>query len=180
VSPCRREVRFDPGRDVRDGCRSGLRQRCSEPAQRREVQAGGRYRHSDQATAPTSTLSPDGKSFGHMGIMAWARRSSAAVLRPWRMRRPWSVWPVPGGRYSAVEWAVWGRSRWSSCGRRCPRTSWRWCVSGGPQCEWAYLMTVGENGSGKLIWLAREVGEIGEQYSHDTGHAAATPLRYRG
>ncbi|WP_072950904.1 hypothetical protein [Rhodococcus koreensis] len=45
------------------------------------------------------------------------------------------------------------------------------CVRG-PQCEWADLVTVGENVSGELVWLAREVGEIAaEQYPHDTGAA---------
>lgn len=47
------------------------------------------------------------------------------------------------------------------------------CVRG-PQWEWVDLMAVGENVSGELVWLAREVGEIAEQYSHDTGHGAAT------
>jgi hypothetical protein len=48
------------------------------------------------------------------------------------------------------------------------------CIRG-PQCEWADLMAVGENASGELIWLVREVGEIAEQYPYDTGHVAATP-----
>ena len=36
------------------------------------------------------------------------------------------------------------------------------CVRG-PQCRWADLMTVGDL-VGELTWLARETGEIAEQY----------------
>ncbi|MFD7011185.1 hypothetical protein [Rhodococcus jostii] len=42
------------------------------------------------------------------------------------------------------------------------------CVRG-PECEWADLMTVGDNAAGELLWLAREVGEIAEQYSARNG-----------
>ena len=49
-----------------------------------------------------------------------------------------------------------------------------WVCVRGPQCEWADLMTVGENASGELIWLARETRDIAEQYPHGTGHGAAT------
>ena len=40
------------------------------------------------------------------------------------------------------------------------------CVRG-PQCEWANLMTLGDNASEELTWLARDTSEIAEQYPHD-------------
>ncbi len=37
---------------------------------------------------------------------------------------------------------------------------------GGPECEWADLMTAADDGVGELTWLARETSEIAEQYPH--------------
>jgi hypothetical protein len=47
------------------------------------------------------------------------------------------------------------------------------CVRG-PQCEWADLMTAGDQAAGELTWLAREAHEIAEQYPLDNVHRTAT------
>ncbi|ELB94534.1 hypothetical protein Rwratislav_03394 [Rhodococcus wratislaviensis IFP 2016] len=47
------------------------------------------------------------------------------------------------------------------------------CVRG-PQCEWADLITAGDDTPGELTWLARETSEIAEQYSLDNVHRTAT------
>ncbi|MCZ4589996.1 hypothetical protein O4328_41290 [Rhodococcus opacus] len=44
------------------------------------------------------------------------------------------------------------------------------CVRG-PQCEWADLMTVGDQAVGELTWLARETSEVAEQYHSPTSTA---------
>ncbi|MGV9862333.1 hypothetical protein [Rhodococcus koreensis] len=42
------------------------------------------------------------------------------------------------------------------------------CVRG-PECEWADLMTAWDHAVGELTWLARETGEIAEQYPRGAG-----------